>query len=139
MPADADTVFDVVSDLENLTSWLPGAVEIELSSPRQIRLWLPRRHGDLDLERRVEIDWDRLRISWGAESTTSCSGRLQVLRLSQDRSAVTVQLTGLPYVRASRVHSWVDEALDALVAVVLMERRARRQVIHTLSRHDVVH
>ncbi len=128
MPADAEAVFDIVSDLEHMTSWLPGSVEIELSGPNLIRLWLPGRHADLDLQRQVAIDWDRLRITWGNEPTTSCTGTLQVLRLAHDRSAVTVQLTGPPGASASSVDTWVEAALDALETVIATECPATQQV-----------
>ena len=123
MPADADVVFDVVSDLEAMTTWLPGAVEIELSGPNVIRLWVRAGEDDVDLERRVRIDWERLRIEWGSESTTSYSGWLQVQRLTPGRSAVTVEVKGPAGVAHSRVNAWVEEALDALATVVATEPR----------------
>ncbi|MFS8097472.1 SRPBCC family protein [Lentzea alba] len=131
MPADAEAVFDIVSDLENMTTWLPGSVEIELSSPNRIRVWLPGRHAEFGLERRVWIDWDRLRVKWGSESTTACSGTLQVLRLADDRSAVTVQLIGPPGASAIHVNTWVESALDALETVIATECGITQQVSRT--------
>lgn len=121
MPADAEAVFDVVSDLENMTAWLPGSVEIELSGPHLIRLWMPGRHAELGLERQVAIDWDRLRVTWGGESAISCTGTVQVLRLAADRSAVTVRLTGPSGSSASQVDAWVESALDALETAIATE------------------
>lgn len=131
MPADAEAVFDIVSDLENMTTWLPGSVEIELSSPNLIRLWLPGRHAEFGLERRVWIDWDRLSVRWGSESTITCSGTLQVLRLANDRSAVTVQLTGPPGASAVQVDTWLEAALDALETVIAAECGIAQQVSRT--------
>lgn len=128
MPADAEAVFDIVSDLEHMTTWLPGSVEVELSGPNLIRLWLPGRHADLDLQRQVDIDWDRLRITWGNEPATSCTGTLQVLRLAHDRSAVTVRLTGPPGASASSVDTWVEAAFDALETVIATECPGTHQV-----------
>ena len=125
MPADAEAVFDVVSDLDNMTAWLPGAVEVELSGPNLIRVWFPGRHTDVDVERRVTVDWDRLRITWGSENNTSCSGTLQVLRLTSDRSAVNVRLTGRPGAPARSVDAWVEAALDALQTAVASERSTK--------------
>jgi uncharacterized protein YndB with AHSA1/START domain len=131
MPADAEAVFDVLTDLDNMTAWLPDSVEIELSGPNLIRLWFPGRHAGLDVERRVAIDWDRLRITWGTESTTSCSGTVQVLRLAAGRSAVSVRLTGPPGTSPGAVAAWLDAALDALDRVVAAECRSGRKVHHT--------
>lgn len=123
MPADADAVFDVLTDLESMADWLPRAVDIELCGPNVIRLWMRSGDGEVDLERRVHIDWDRLRVEWGSESTTSYTGWLQVLRLAPDRSAVTVEVNGPAGVSANRVNTWVEEALDALATVVATEPR----------------
>jgi hypothetical protein len=131
MPADADAVFDVVSDLDNLTTWLPGSVEVELSGPNLIRLWLPGRHADMDVERRIDIDWNRLRISWGSETTTSCSGTLQVLRLSPGRSAVCVRVSGPPGSATGTVDAWIEDSLDALELVVAAERPAMQAALRT--------
>lgn len=128
MLADAEAVFDVLSDLDNMTAWLPGSIEVELSGPNLIRLWLPGLHADVDVERQVDIDWDRLRITWGSETTTSCNGTLQVLRLPAGRSAVRVRLTGPPGASRSTVDAWVEAALDALESVVADECRTKQAV-----------
>ncbi|MDX8056632.1 SRPBCC family protein [Lentzea sp. BCCO 10_0798] len=128
MPADADAVFDVLSDLDNMTTWLPDSIEVELSGPNLIRLWLPGLHADVDVERQVTIDWERLRITWGSETTTSCNGTLQVLRLTAGRSAVSVRLTGPPGASRSTVDTWIESALDALETVVAAECRTKQAV-----------
>ncbi|SMD24651.1 SRPBCC family protein [Lentzea albidocapillata] len=128
IPADAEAVFDVVSDFDNMTTWLPDSIEIELSGPNLIRLWLPGLHADVDVERQVAIDWDRLHITWGSETTASCSGTLQVLRLTADRSTVCVRLTGPPAASPSTVEAWIEAALDALESVVATECRTKQAV-----------
>ena len=133
MPADAEAVFDVVSDLDNMTAWLPGSVEIELSGPNLVRLWLPGLHVEVEVERQVEIDWERLHITWGGEMTTSCTGSLRVLRLAAGRSAVSVRLTGPPGASVSSVDAWVEAALNALEAVVASECRTK-QAVHQPAR-----
>ena len=133
MPADAETVFDIVSDLEYANTWLPGPVEIERSGPSLIRLWLAGRNDDLNVERRVAIDWESLRITWGSDPTASCSGTLQVLRLADTRSAVTVRLTGPPGASPSRIDAWTESALDALETVIATEYDRKQQVIPTAT------
>ncbi|MCX2951406.1 SRPBCC family protein [Lentzea sp. NEAU-D7] len=128
MPADAEAVFDIVSDLDNLTTWLPDSVEVELCGPRLIRMWMPGLRAEVDVERQIRIDWERLRITWGSETTTSCSGALQVLRLTENRSAVSVRLTGPPGSSTASVGAWLEAALDALERVVCAEHLAKRAV-----------
>ncbi|MCG8922544.1 SRPBCC family protein [Lentzea sp. CC55] len=128
VPADADAVFDVLSDLDNITAWLPDSVEVELSGPNLIRLWFPGLHTDVDFERRMTIDWERLRITWGSETTNSCSGTVQVLRLTEGRSAVCVRLTGPRGAPRSTVDTWLEAALDALESVVAAECHTKQAV-----------
>ena len=121
MPAAADTVFEIIVDLENLHTWLPRAVEVERYGPDLLRLWL--RHGDHDetVERRLTVDWDSLRVRWHSETTTSYTGTLRVLRMGADRCAITVDLVGGAGMPAVRVDDWLDRALDSLVTVVAEE------------------
>jgi hypothetical protein len=121
MPAAADTVFEIVTDLENLHTWLPRAVEVERYGPDLLRLWL--RHGDHDetVERLLTIDWENLRVEWHSGATTSYTGTLRVLRISADRCAITVDLVGGAGMPAVRVDDWLEKALDALAAVVADE------------------
>jgi hypothetical protein len=121
LPAPADTVFEIVTDLENLHTWLPRAVEVERYGPDLLRLWL--RHGDHDeaVERLLTVDWENLRVQWHSETTTNYTGVLRVLPISEDRSAITVDLAGGAGMPAVRVDDWLENALDALVAVVAEE------------------
>lgn len=120
VPADAEAVFDVVTDLEHLSTWLPAGVEVERYGPDLVRLWL----GEDVVERRIAVDWDKLRIDWGGRSAATCHGALRVLRLGPGRSAVTVRLTGPAGLPAPRLDDWLAAALDALVTAVHAERAA---------------
>jgi hypothetical protein len=121
MPATADAVFEIITDLENLHTWLPRSVEVERYGPDLLRLWL--HHGDRDeaVERRLTIDWAHLRVEWHSETTTSYTGVLRVLRISANRSVITVDLIGGAGMPAIRVDDWLDRALDALAAIVTDE------------------
>ncbi|MFE2752537.1 SRPBCC family protein [Actinosynnema sp. NPDC059335] len=118
VPADAEVVFDVVTDVEHLSTWLPAGVEVERYGPHLVRLWL----GEEVVERRVAVDWDKLRIDWGSRSAPTYVGALQVLRVAPGRSAVTVRLTGPAGLPAPRLDAWLARALEALVEVVGAER-----------------
>ncbi|MEU4806283.1 SRPBCC family protein [Actinosynnema sp. NPDC023587] len=121
VPAGADAVFDVVTDLEHLSSWLPPGVEVERYGPNLVRLWTDLDEG---VERVVLIDWEDLRVEWGGELTPAYSGRLRVLRVAVDRSAVTVDLTGPAGMPRHRVERWAEQALDGLATTVRVEPRA---------------
>lgn len=120
VPADAEAVFDVVIDLENLSAWLPAGVEVERYGPGLVRLWL----GEEVVERSIAVDWDKLAITWGNRTVQTCIGTLRVLRLASDRSAVAVRLTGPAGLPMPTLDDWLARALETLVTVVAAERRA---------------
>lgn len=121
MPTDADTVFDLLTDLEHLSSWLPSGIEVELYGPGLLRLWVG---GDEPVERHVRIDWENLRLWWGGPGAASYAGCVRVLPVAPGCSAVTVELTGPAGLPRPRLDDWLTRALDALTGVVATERPA---------------
>lgn len=117
LPADADTVFEMLTDLENLSTWLPSGVEVERYDAHAVRLWLP---GGA-VERRLEVDWENLKVEWGSEATPTYSGSVRVLRMGPRRCAVAVQLTGATGQHCPAVDDWVERALDALCETAPVE------------------
>ncbi|PSL57361.1 polyketide cyclase/dehydrase/lipid transport protein [Saccharothrix carnea] len=120
IPADADVVFDVVTDLENLSAWLPSGVEVERYGPNLVRLW----SGENNVVRHVVVDWDKLTIDWGSPNAPTYVGNLQVLRTAPGLSAVAVRLTGPEGLPTQRLENWLARALEALATAVSAERRA---------------
>ncbi|GAA1350468.1 SRPBCC family protein [Saccharothrix algeriensis] len=120
MPAGAEVVFDIVTDLDNLSSWLPPGVEVERYGPDLLRLWT---HRDEVVERRIAIDWEHLRVTWASEATPTYAGRLRVLRIAPHRSAVDLRLTGPEGLPRHRLDEWADRALTALAALAGAEPR----------------
>ncbi|WP_447007905.1 hypothetical protein ACRAKI_16140 [Saccharothrix isguenensis] len=121
MPADAEVVFDVVTDLEHLADWLPPGVEIELYGPGLLRLW--SRHAfDEPCERQVRIDWENLKVEWGSDEAPSHAGSLRVLRMTPGRSVVAVDLAGPLGLPMPLLDGWLAHALDSLAAVVGAEQ-----------------
>ncbi|NUT48225.1 MAG: SRPBCC family protein [Saccharothrix sp.] len=118
MPADAEAVFDVVTDLEHLSAWLPPGVEVELYGPALLRLWPAGTSRVEPCERQVRIDWEHLRVRWGGAEAASYTGHLRVLRMAPGRSVVVVDLTGPAGLPLPLLDSWLAHALDALAAVV---------------------
>ncbi|WP_344959788.1 SRPBCC family protein [Saccharothrix longispora] len=112
VPADAEAVFDVVTDLEHLSSWLPEGVEVERCGAHVVRLWV---RGGI-VERRLAVDWANLSVTWGDPVSPACTGVLRVLRLSPGRCAVSACLTGPAGLPAPRLDDWLVRALDALAA-----------------------
>lgn len=117
MPADAENLFEIITDLENLSAWLPDGLEVERYGPDLVRVWLP--HGAV--ERRIAIDWENLRVEWGSDATPSYSGRVRVLRIGPHRSAVTADVVGPGAALDPRVDQWLNQALHALAEVAAAE------------------
>ncbi|WP_158853473.1 SRPBCC family protein [Saccharothrix deserti] len=128
IPADAEAVFDVVTDLENLSAWLPAGIDVERYGPHLVRLWV----GEDTVERHVAVDWEKLRIDWGDRTSSTYFGTLQVLRIAPGRSAVTIRLTGAAGLPTPRLDDWLARALEALVTVVGAERRASPHFVGVL-------
>ncbi len=117
MPADAEVVFDVVTDVEHLSGWLPPGVEVDLYGPGLVRLW--SRHAlDEPCERQVRIDWEDLKVEWGSDEAPTHAGSLRVLRMAPGRSVVAVDLAGPAGLSTPLLDSWLAHALDALAAAV---------------------
>jgi hypothetical protein len=132
MPADAEIVFDVASDLERMDRWLPRDVRVEPVGPNQVRY-----HSDTaapDSARRrgivgvVGVDTDQLRVEWGSGDTPDYTGWLQVFHGGTGSSSALLHLSfrgGQPESRAdSRAAHLVEHemsvALDRLADEVGM-------------------
>ncbi|WP_181320013.1 SRPBCC family protein [Saccharothrix carnea] len=135
--ADAEAVFDVITDVEHLSDWLPPGVEIELYGPGVLRLWPLRGFRDEPFERQVRIDWDGLRVCWGGITATTYTGNLRVLRIAPGCSAVSVELTGSAELPVPLLDDWLAQALDALAAVVCAERQTAPWTAGSLGNRGV--
>ncbi|GAA1296311.1 SRPBCC family protein [Saccharothrix xinjiangensis] len=114
VPADAEAVFDVLTDLDQLSAWLPSGVEVERYGPDLVRLWV----GEQVVERRLVVDWANLRIEWGDRAAPAYRGELRVLRIAPGRCAVAVRLVGPEGLPAPRLDDWLVEALEVLAGLV---------------------
>jgi uncharacterized protein YndB with AHSA1/START domain len=114
VPADAEAVFEVLTDVDQLSSWLPAGVEVERYGPGVVRVWV----GDEVVERRLVVDWANLRVEWGDPAAPTYRGALRVLRIAPGRCAVTVRLVGPEGLPAPRLDDWLVEALEALTRLV---------------------
>jgi hypothetical protein len=87
-----------------------------------LRLWIRAGGQDWDVERPVRIDWRRLRVEWGTDTTASYAGWIQVNRLAPQSCVVSAHVTGAPGTSLTCVDAWLDEALEALATVVRLEQ-----------------
>ncbi len=120
LDADADAVFEVLTDLDNLSAWLPAGIEAERYCPGVLRLWISRHHVDHVVERRLQIDWTRLRVAWGEPGSTY-SGAVRVQHEARGRCAVNAHVTGPVGAHRTMVAAWLGLALDGLAAAASSE------------------
>jgi uncharacterized protein YndB with AHSA1/START domain len=121
IPAAAERVFAVVSDLDRLPDWLPSPVTVRPTSEGEVHADVPER--GVEAEGTVQVQPDQLRVEWG--HAPDYAGWLQVQHAEADRSTVLLHLSflgdqpethgGAP---ADEVRHWLDDALTRLERVV---------------------
>lgn len=121
MPADADTVFAVVSDLERLPRWMPGPVDVRPTGDGEVHADVEARGVDTDGT--VEIRAEQLRLEWG--HAPEYAGWLQVEHADPGHSSVVLHLSFLgdqPETHGGRpaaeVRQWLDDGLARLERLV---------------------
>ena len=121
MPADAETVFAVVSDLEQLPRWLPKPVEVRPTGEGEVHADVPPR--GVTAEGTVQVRPDQLRVEWG--HAPDYAGWLQVEHGEPGRSSVLLHLSFLgdqPETHGGRpadeVQQWLDDGLARLEQLV---------------------
>ena len=120
MPADAERVFAVVSDLDRLPGWLPSPVDVRQTGDGEVHADVSERG---DAEGTVRVRPEQLRVEWG--HAPDYAGWLQVEHADGDRSSVVLHLSflgdqpethgGAP---AADVRRWLDDALTRLESLV---------------------
>jgi uncharacterized protein YndB with AHSA1/START domain len=124
MPADAQDVFAVVSDLDRLGEWLPHQVAVRPTDDGEVRATVEER--DVDAAGLVRVRPEQLRVEWGAEAGPDYSGWLQVSHADPGRSSVLLHLSFLGHQLETRPHGhareeveqWLTEGLDRLAELV---------------------
>jgi uncharacterized protein YndB with AHSA1/START domain len=115
MPADAEVVFDVLTDPDSAAHWLPDNLRVELTAPRLLRMWFAGQ-PEFDVVRRVHIDWRFLRITVGDPHTeSSFTAHLRVITIVPGHCAVTMDVNGGGQVHTrGRTDLWTEQALHQL-------------------------
>jgi len=121
IPATAEQVFAVVSDLDRLPEWLPAPVDVRSTGAGEVHADVPER--GVDAEGTVQVRPEQLRVEWA--HAPAYAGWLQVEHAEGTRSTVLLHLSflgdqpethgGTP---AADVRQWLDDALARLERVV---------------------
>jgi uncharacterized protein YndB with AHSA1/START domain len=125
MPAEAERVFDIVSDVEHLDRWLPDMVSVHPSGNEAVDVDVQRPDGEHHATGTLGVHRDQLRLEWGGRGTADYTGWLQVAHADGPRSSVTLHLSFLgdqPEAHggeaASDMEQRLDDALDRLAKLV---------------------
>jgi hypothetical protein len=123
MPAAADRVFAIVSDLDRLDEWLPEAVRVQPRGAGTLHADIPPRGTSGEGLVRVRVE--QRRVEWGSEDSPDYAGWLQVMHAGDDESSVLLHLSFLgdqPETHGGHapdeVRRWLDEALTRLRRLV---------------------
>src|SRR5215207_6311438 len=95
MPAGAEQVFEIVSDVDHLDRWLPGTVSVHPSGAQAVDVDVQRPAGEHHGNGTLGIHRDQLRMEWGRRGAADYTGWLQVAHAGGDRSSVTLHLSFL--------------------------------------------
>lgn len=124
MPADAQAVFEVVSDLDHLGEWLP--IQVDVRSVREGEVHAQVEQRQVDVDGLVRVRPEQLRVEWGSDKTPDYAGWLQVEHAGEGRSSVVLHLSFLGHQPETRPHghareelqAWLSDGLDRLERLV---------------------
>ena len=92
MPADAEIVFDVLSDVDLMERWLPTAMDVEPAGPDRVHVEGGGSDFHYDTEGLFRAQKDQLRIEWGSEGP-DYAGWAQVYHSGAGSSEVNLHLS----------------------------------------------
>jgi uncharacterized protein YndB with AHSA1/START domain len=120
MPADAEIVFDVISDVDRMERWLPTAIDVESAGPDKVHVTGGEGGVHYDAEGLFRAQKDQLRIEWGSEGP-DYAGWAQVYHSGAGASEVNLHLSFLghqpqahPGAAAEQIHQGMRDALARL-------------------------
>ena len=92
MPADAEIVFDVMSDVATMARWLPTTMDVETAGPDRVHV-----EGDTDSHHYANdglfrAQKEQLRMEWGSEGP-DYAGWAQVYHSGAGASEVNLHLS----------------------------------------------
>jgi len=120
MPAPADVVFDIMSDVETMQRWLPTTVEVADAGPDRVHVEGDTGGHHYSTDGLFRAEKDQLRMEWGSEGP-DYAGWAQVYHEGDDASEVNLHLSFFgdqPEAHrgaaAERTHKDMREALQRL-------------------------
>ncbi|RZS89855.1 polyketide cyclase/dehydrase/lipid transport protein [Motilibacter rhizosphaerae] len=124
--APAERVFDVVSDVERMPSWLPTTERAAADGADHVHVEGERGSQPYEGDGLFRAQRDQLRLEWGSDRTGEYAGWLQIHHQAQDdRSEVVIHLSFFEELderyrasRAQAVEAELEEALDTLAEQV---------------------
>jgi uncharacterized protein YndB with AHSA1/START domain len=125
MPAPAEAVFDVVSDVSRLHDWLPTVESAQEEGPDLVHVAGDRGGHHYDADSLFRAERDQLRVEWGTRGQGDYAGWLQIYSHDDGTSEVNIHLSFFDELdhavrgrRADEVEAELDAALDRLATQV---------------------
>jgi uncharacterized protein YndB with AHSA1/START domain len=120
MPAPADVVFDIMSDVETMQRWLPTTMDVEDAGPDRVHVEGEADGHHYSTDGLFRAEKEQLRMEWGSEGP-EYAGWAQVYHEGDDASEVNLHLSFFgdqPEAHrgaaADRTHQGMREALERL-------------------------
>jgi ribosome-associated toxin RatA of RatAB toxin-antitoxin module len=120
MPASADVVFDIMSDIETMRRWLPTTIEVEDAGPDRVHIEGDASGQHYAADGLFRAEKDQLRMEWGSEGP-DYAGWAQVYHEGDNASEVNLHLSFFGKqaeahrgAAADRTRAEMQEALDRL-------------------------
>jgi len=92
MPAPADTVFDIMSDVDTMERWLPTTMDVEDAGPDRVHVEGEARGQHYSADGLFRAEKEQLRMEWGSEGP-DYAGWAQVYHEGDDASEVNLHLS----------------------------------------------
>lgn len=122
MPAPRERVFEVATDVEALSSWLPPGMSVRPAGPEVVAV---STGGNGEIEGLFRGQGDQMRLEWGDRGRDEYSGWLQLYALDDRQSEANLHLSFRGRHRLAHhgradeeVPRMLGEALERLAALV---------------------
>lgn len=92
MPADAETVFDILADVDSMERWLPTTMDVSTAGPDRVHVEGGGEGFHYDTEGLFRARKEQLRIEWGSEGP-DYAGWAQVYHSGEGASEVNLHLS----------------------------------------------
>ena len=92
MPAPADVVFDIMSDIDTMQRWLPTTMEVEDAGPDRVHVEGDAGGQHYATDGLFRAEKEQLRMEWGSEGP-DYAGWAQVYHEGDDASEVNLHLS----------------------------------------------